>query len=574
VLLFVAAAPLVLLSWVTARTVYQGLASAERALQLSVLHRVAESISGDLDYVGESVHRVGRTLLDASAGTPEARVQLARDAMARTGALLHVAVYGSDGVHIDTIHRADDTRELPAPERLPADVLASPPRVGMWRSAEFEGRRVVIRYVEALASAPGEEPRLYVVCTLDPAWLTRIVSDLSRQQYGVDDRVLIVDREGRLLVATGGEPGAAVGGSDIFRARAILRSDVSDVSITQEYEGVEPMVGSLFAYRRMGWVIAVRRPVREAYATLTRARTVVAVGALAAIALAAALGTWLAGRTTRPIRALVALTEAYAARRFDVRSPVKTGDELEALGNALESMARSLQASEVELAHRARVEADLSRFLPAEVATAVARGEQRLALGGARRTVTVLFADVASFTPFAERAPPERVVAFLNELFTVLTEVIFRHGGMVDKFIGDCVMAVFGTGSDPRDAVVEGIDAPVCRALAAAEDIHRFVEASAPAWKESYDIDVRLGIGVNMGEALVGNLGSESRMEYTVIGDVVNVAARLEGLARGGQTLATGAVVRAAGQRFSYRPLGEHPLRGKRELVEIFEVTM
>jgi len=572
-LLLAAAAPLALLAWITARTVYRGLASTERALQLSVLHRAADSISGDLDYVGESVHRVGRTLLDAGVGDPAARVLLARDAMARTGALLHVAVYGPTGERVDTVYRADDARALPALERVPPDVLAAPPREGAWRRAEFDGARVAVRYVEALSAAPGGPPALFVVGTLDPAWLTNIARELSRQQYGVDDRVLIADRDGRLLVAVGAEPGASVAGSDVFRARAALRGDARDVNITQEYEGAEPMVGSLFAFRRMGWILAVRRPVREAYAALARARAIVGGGALASVALAAALGAWLAGRTTRPIRALVRLTEDYAARRFDARSTVKTRDELEALGGALESMAGSLQASEAEVARRARVEADLARFLPAEVASAVARGEQRLALGGARRAVTVLFADVASFTGFAEAAPPERVVAFLNELFTVLTEVVFRHGGMVDKFVGDCVMAVFGTGSDPRDAAAEGADAPVCRALAAAEDIHRFVEASAPAWKESYGIDVRLGVGVNAGEALVGNLGSESRMEYTVIGDVVNVAARLEGLARGGQTLATGAVVRAAGQRFSYRPLGEHPLRGKRELVEIFEVT-
>jgi adenylate cyclase len=573
VLLFVAGAPLGLLAWLTARTVYQGLASTERALQVSVLHRAAESISGDLDYAGESVHRVGRTLLDASAGDPAARVQLARDAMARTRALLHVAVYAPTGERVDTIYRTSDVRSLPALERLPADVVAALPREGVWRRAEFTEAGVAIRYVEALGAGADDATRLVVVGTLDPQWLTRIARELSRQQYGVDDRVLVTDEGCRLLVPIGAEVGASVAGSDIFRARAVLGSDVGDVSVTQEYDGAEAMVGSLLSFRRMGWLIAVRRPVREAYAALVRARTLIGTGALAAVALAAVLGAWLAGRTTRPIRALVALTEDYAARRFDARSTVKTRDELEALGGALEAMAGSLEASEKEIARRVRVEGDLARFLPAEVAAAVARGDQRLALGGVRRTVTVLFADVVSFTSFAEGAPPERVVAFLNELFTVLTEVVFRHGGTVDKFVGDCVMAVFGTGSDPRDDQAEGPDSPVCRALSAAEDIHRFVEASAPAWKEAYGIDVRLGVGVNTGEALVGNLGSETRMEYTVIGDVVNVAARLEGLARGAQTLATGAVVRAAGQRFSYRPLGEHPLRGKREMVEIFEVT-
>ncbi len=179
-----------------------------------------------------------------------------------------------------------------------------------------------------------------------------------------------------------------------------------------------------------------------------------------------------------------------------------------------------------------------------------------------------MIADVAAFTGFAEGTAPERVVAFLNELFTVLAEVVFRHGGMVDKFIGDCVMAVFGA----TPGVAEPPADLCARALAAAEDMHRFVESAAPAWRETYGFEARLGIGVHSGEALVGNLGSEARMEYTVIGDVVNVAARLETLARGGQTLVTAAVAASAGEGFGFNPLGVHPLRGKRAPVEILEL--
>jgi class 3 adenylate cyclase len=279
------------------------------------------------------------------------------------------------------------------------------------------------------------------------------------------------------------------------------------------------------------------------------------------------VGAWLGARTTRPIAGLVALTRAYAARQFAVRSTVRTGDELEALGGAMESMADTLVASEREVGRLARVENDLSRYLPAEVAQAVAQGRASLALGGDRRRVTVLFADVVAFTAFAEHAPPEKVVAFLNELFTVLTEVVFRHGGMVDKFIGDCVMAVWGAGSVALDD-----EGQRRAALETAEDMHRFVEASAPEWRERYGIDVSLGIGVHTGDALLGNLGSETRMEYTAIGDVVNVAARLESLARGAQTLVTAEVTAGMSGDFTFSPLGPHALRGKRAPVDIFEV--
>jgi len=237
---------------------------------------------------------------------------------------------------------------------------------------------------------------------------------------------------------------------------------------------------------------------------------------------------------------------------------------MDLLGGAMGDMADQLAAGEREIERRAAVEADLSRFLPAEVARSIAAGEHTLALGGQRRSVSVLFADVVSFTSFAESAPPEQVVAFLNELFTVLSEVVFRHGGTVDKFIGDCVMAIFGAPEDQPDHAA--------RALAAAEDMHRFVETSAPAWKQKYGVEARLGIGVNTGEALVGNLGSERRMEYTAIGDAINVAARLEGLARPGQTLVTAELARAAGDGFDFVSCGEHPLRGKKLPVEILEL--
>jgi class 3 adenylate cyclase len=131
---------------------------------------------------------------------------------------------------------------------------------------------------------------------------------------------------------------------------------------------------------------------------------------------------------------------------------------------------------------------------------------------------------------------------------------------MVDKFIGDCIMAVF-----------QGDDA-TARALAAAEDMHAFVESNLPRWRDAYAFEVKLGIGVASGDVLLGNLGSSTRMEYTVIGDAVNVAARLEMLARPRQTLATKDVAEACPD-VSFTSLGEHALRGKARPVEVFEVS-
>jgi class 3 adenylate cyclase len=368
-------------------------------------------------------------------------------------------------------------------------------------------------------------------------------------------------------VLTGGgfHPGEALDGQDLLagiQAPADWFAHPADVVGEFRSASGEEMLGAAHPLAAYRLILAARRPKAAVYASMGAARQALYGSALGFAVLALVLGGWLGSRTTRPIRSLVELAGAYGRREFQRRPDVRSGDELQDLGASLGEMASELERSEAELRRREKVEANLSRFLPQGVAHEIATGKQELALGGERRPITVLFADVVSFTTFSEQAPPERVVAFLNELFTVLTEVVFRHGGTVDKFIGDSVMVLFGAPVAQSDQVA--------RALATAEDFQRFVEASAPGWKQRYGIDTQIGIGIHSGEALVGNLGSELRMEYTAIGDVVNTAARLQSMAQPGQTLVSGAVAREAGATFGLVPLGEHAIRGRKQPVMLY----
>jgi class 3 adenylate cyclase len=176
----------------------------------------------------------------------------------------------------------------------------------------------------------------------------------------------------------------------------------------------------------------------------------------------------------------------------------------------------------------------------------------------------VLFADVVAFTPLAESRSAEEVVSLLNELFSILTEIVFRHGGTVDKFIGDCIMAIWGAPVAQPDHAQ--------RALAAAEDMMRFLETANERFREVYGIEIRLGIGVNSGEAIVGNIGSDKRMEYTVIGDVVNVAARLESIAAPNQLLVSEATRRLAGVGFDLTLVGEKNLTGRKNATTVYQL--
>jgi class 3 adenylate cyclase len=194
-------------------------------------------------------------------------------------------------------------------------------------------------------------------------------------------------------------------------------------------------------------------------------------------------------------------------------------------------------------------------YMARDVATALLADPSQARLGGAVTEVTVLFADLRGFTPFSEQAPPERVVAMLNEYFGRAVPVLLAHGGSVTQFVGDAVMALFNAPTRQPDHAL--------RAARAALGMQRAVEQAAvqePGWP-------LFRVGVNTGPALVGNIGSAELRSFTAIGDTVNLAARLEGLAEVGQVVIGPATYQAIADRAVAHPLEEIEIRGKRQRV-------
>ncbi len=181
----------------------------------------------------------------------------------------------------------------------------------------------------------------------------------------------------------------------------------------------------------------------------------------------------------------------------------------------------------------------------------------RIAPGRADRTrACVLFSDIRGFTRRGESMPPERLVALLNRYFSVMSEVIHRHQGMVDKFIGDGLMAIFGA--------PQRLERPEQNALEAAQEmIERLGEINREL-SAAGEEPLRIGIGLHSGEVVVGYIGSRARHEYTAIGDVVNVASRLEGLSKtaGHVIICSRAVAAALGYPEMLSSLGERPVSG------------
>jgi adenylate cyclase len=209
----------------------------------------------------------------------------------------------------------------------------------------------------------------------------------------------------------------------------------------------------------------------------------------------------------------------------------------------------------------------LERFLSPEVVEMVVANPD-IRLGGVNQEVTVMFADIRGFTTMSETMEPGRVVEILNEYFTRVTDVIFDNGGTLDKYIGDAVMAVFGApiskGNDAAAAVNSAIQ--IQRLLV---ELNR--DAAAREWPE-----LRVGIGINTGSAIAGNIGSPRRLDYTVVGDAVNTAQRLMTNAAGGQILiseSTAKKLGKTGKTIDLERLPELKVKGRSEAVPVFRVN-
>lgn len=177
-----------------------------------------------------------------------------------------------------------------------------------------------------------------------------------------------------------------------------------------------------------------------------------------------------------------------------------------------------------EQRERMRYRAQFSKYVSPDIVEELLENREGLALSGKRRHITVLFSDVRDFTKISEENDPETIVTLLSDYLGKVTKIVFDNGGTVDKFIGDAVMAIFGApksyGNDAERAVRTGVE------------MLRLAAAMAPQWQQAIGRPLKIGVGINTGDAVVGSIGSEIRSDYTAIGDAVNTASRLEGMTK------------------------------------------
>ncbi|MBI2162403.1 MAG: HAMP domain-containing protein [Candidatus Rokubacteria bacterium] len=261
---------------------------------------------------------------------------------------------------------------------------------------------------------------------------------------------------------------------------------------------------------------------------LAQVRTTVLQASIAGALLALVVGVLLARRITRPVSALTGGVARVAAGDLSETLPVPSSDEVGRLTEAFNAMLDGLR-------QRDYIRDTFGRYVSPEVAHTLLESPDALRLGGEKREVTILMSDLRGYTRFAERGDPQQVTAVLNEYLARMTDIITAHGGTINEFIGDAIFAVFGAPIAHPDHAARAAGAALAMQRAMAEVNAANAARALPRFE--------MGIGVNTGEAVVGNIGSAQRAKYAVVGNAVNVAARVESATVGGQVFVSAAML-------------------------------
>lgn len=284
-------------------------------------------------------------------------------------------------------------------------------------------------------------------------------------------------------------------------------------------------------------------------------RKALVVDTVAAVAMAAVAVVFVRRRLLRPLELLLASVRRVDEGDLEAHAPAVSDDEIGVLTVQFNQMVEHLREKE-------RLRETLGIYVPARIAEAVAKN--RGAVRPQKRTATVLFTDIENFTRIAEDMPPEDVVAMLNDYFSLVVDIVEDHGGTVTQFQGDTMLVCYNV--------------PLEDARHAANAIRSAVEIVRLTGDRAFGQDTRIAtrVGINTGVVLAGPVGARHRASYTVHGDAVNVAARLEQLNKdyGTRVMIAESTVRLAGEQFQYRSLGAAAMRGKSERIPVYTLDV
>ncbi|MEZ4749220.1 MAG: adenylate/guanylate cyclase domain-containing protein [Bdellovibrionota bacterium] len=390
---------------------------------------------------------------------------------------------------------------------------------------------------------------LVSVYDLHPLLATFSDDDLSRRY--------MVDRRGNLIA---------------HPEVSYIQQNVAGLGIVQEFlrgqfnngqtryeipDTQEPMLGAFKSVGFAGLGVVTEIPEAKAFEAANRVEYRSLLVGIFILCVALAVGYLFSESLTSPIYALVGAANQIASGDFNLALKPKTKDEVGYLSLAFNDMAAGL-------AERERLRDTFNKFHSEEIAAKILSGEVKL--GGERMDATIFFSDIRGFTSLSESLPPEKVVDLLNEYMQAMVGVVQQFKGVVDKYVGDAIMATWG--------VPLPNDQDTARAVSACLAMRQALAQLNERRKARNEPPLYMGMGVNVGPVTAGNIGSESRMEYTIIGDSVNTASRIESMTKtfGTDLLISKSVYDKVHNMFVCEPCGGAAVKGKTDAVQVYKV--
>ena len=379
-------------------------------------------------------------------------------------------------------------------------------------------------------------------------------------KIGDTGHALVVDDSGRLIA----HPDISLvlrsgAGTSDFNGLKSVVSAANGSAVATTGDNGKPVVALSVRAANVGWTVIAQQPVLEAFesirAALWRSVMLIAIGIVFAVGLA----YWRASRMWGPIRQLEDGVERIGMGQLDHRITIKSRDELEQLAIRFNQMAEELAISQQKSERISR----LKQFLAPQVAELVEHSDQRL-LDAQRREVVAIFGDLRGFTAFSARAEPEVILAVLREYYEAVGAVTARHAATLIRFAGDGVMVLVNAPVTCENPAHLGIRLAI--------DMQAAVQSLARTWSAG-GCAMGFGVGIAMGPATVGTIGYHGRLDYTAIGNIVNLASRLCSLADDAQILVDPVVTQHVKDSIALASIGERPIKGFDHALEVFAVV-
>jgi class 3 adenylate cyclase len=397
--------------------------------------------------------------------------------------------------------------------------------------------------------------KLYAVISMD-VLLYDIENIVKSLRIGKKGRALLVNSKGEFLYHYKTVPKDKntimdTGDSQYFSAykKGILQG--TSKSETEIYEGDNYVVISRIA--APDWYLVFHLPYSEVKRPVRKLRLLIIIAIIGCLILLSGAVLYFSHKITKPLLALAKGVQKVAKGDLEVGLTIKSHDEIGYLSSSFNQMVDGLKDREF-------IKSTFGRYVSKDVMRDILSGN--IELGGEKMELAILFSDIRGFTTLSEDMDPIMVVKLLNGYFTEMDKAISQEGGSINKYMGDGILAVFGA----PNTLENSSQSALCSAWGKIDALEEFCKKS--------EVQLKIGIGIHTGEAVVGNIGSMERMEYTVIGDAVNLASRVESLTKqyGSELLITEATLnKLTGDGILFKTVDRVRVKGKNQPVSLFE---